>query len=66
MTLQTAAIMPELKLVYFNARGRAELARWILAYGDMAYTDERIEKKDWPERKKSEFLFPCFLSLLST
>ncbi|KAK4324334.1 hypothetical protein Pmani_005023 [Petrolisthes manimaculis] len=48
-----AAIMPELKLVYFNARGRAELARWILAYGNIAYTDERIEMDDWPEKKKT-------------
>jgi len=45
--------MPELKLVYFNARGRAELSRWIMAHGGIAYTDERIEQQDWPEKKKS-------------
>ncbi|KAK8733564.1 hypothetical protein OTU49_006359 [Cherax quadricarinatus] len=45
--------MPEYKLIYFNARGRAELARWIFAYGGIPYTDERIEKADWPDKKKS-------------
>ncbi|XP_071528345.1 hematopoietic prostaglandin D synthase-like [Panulirus ornatus] len=44
--------MPEYKLIYFNSRGRAELTRWIFAYGGIPYTDERIEKVDWPERKK--------------
>ncbi|XP_071528343.1 hematopoietic prostaglandin D synthase-like [Panulirus ornatus] len=43
--------MPEYKLIYFNAKGRAELIRWIFAYGDIAYTDERIEWCDWPARK---------------
>ncbi|XP_069174518.1 hematopoietic prostaglandin D synthase [Procambarus clarkii] len=45
--------MPEYKLIYFNARGRAELIRWIFAYGDIPYTDERVEKEDWPEKKKN-------------
>ncbi|KAK8733567.1 hypothetical protein OTU49_006362 [Cherax quadricarinatus] len=45
--------MPEYKLVYFNGKGRAELARWIFAYGGIPYTDERIERDDWPEKKKS-------------
>ncbi|TOF81862.1 hypothetical protein CGJ15_26295, partial [Vibrio parahaemolyticus] len=43
--------MPEYKLIYFNSRGRAELARWICAYGNIPYTDERIPKADWPSRK---------------
>ncbi|XP_042219755.1 hematopoietic prostaglandin D synthase-like [Homarus americanus] len=45
--------MPEYKLIYFNARGRAELSRWIMAYGDINYTDERIERADWPARKST-------------
>ncbi|XP_069187458.1 hematopoietic prostaglandin D synthase-like isoform X2 [Procambarus clarkii] len=45
--------MPEYKLVYFNTAGRAELVRWIFAYGGIPFTDERIEKEDWPERKKT-------------
>ncbi|KAG0728186.1 Hematopoietic prostaglandin D synthase [Chionoecetes opilio] len=47
------AAMPEYKLIYFNARGRAELVRWIFAYGDIPYTDERFEMEDWPEKKPS-------------
>lgn len=47
--------MPEYKLIYFNARGRAELTRWIFAYGDIAFTDERFEMSDWPAKKQSEF-----------
>ncbi|XP_042874724.1 hematopoietic prostaglandin D synthase-like [Penaeus japonicus] len=45
--------MPEYKLIYFNAMGRAEMVRWLFAYGGVAYTDERIEREDWPEKKKS-------------
>ncbi|XP_071528349.1 hematopoietic prostaglandin D synthase-like [Panulirus ornatus] len=44
--------MPEYKLIYFNVRGRAEITRWIFEYSGIPYTDERIEKDDWPERKK--------------
>ncbi|TOF87070.1 hypothetical protein CGJ15_25040, partial [Vibrio parahaemolyticus] len=47
------SIMPEYKLIYFNARGRAELARWIFAYSGIPYTDERFENDEWPEKKKS-------------
>lgn len=47
----TTTTMPELTLIYYNSRGRAELARWIMAYGDIKYTDDRIERKDWPTRK---------------
>lgn len=54
--------MPEYKLIYFNARGRAELIRWIFAYGDIAFTDERFERNDWPAKKQSEFTLKltCF------
>ncbi|CAB0039887.1 unnamed protein product [Trichogramma brassicae] len=41
------------KLIYFNARGRAEHIRYILAYAGLNYTDERIPKERWPELKKS-------------
>ncbi|KAG0711910.1 Hematopoietic prostaglandin D synthase [Chionoecetes opilio] len=47
----TAAPMPEYKLIYFNARGHAELVRWIFAYGDIPYTDDRFEMEDWPDKK---------------
>ena len=34
------------KLVYVNARGRAELIRFIFAYKGLEYTDERVEFAD--------------------
>nr|XP_053631360.1 hematopoietic prostaglandin D synthase-like [Cherax quadricarinatus] len=45
--------MPEYKLIYFDAMGRAELTRWIFKLADIPYTDERIPAEEWPERKKS-------------
>jgi len=43
--------MPSYKLTYFNLRGRAEVARWILAYAGVEYEDNRITKEDWPALK---------------
>ncbi|KAG0714706.1 Hematopoietic prostaglandin D synthase [Chionoecetes opilio] len=45
--------MPEYKLVYFNGRGLAELVRWVFLQGDIAFTDERVEMSEWPEKKKT-------------
>lgn len=50
---QTAA-MADMKLVYFEVRGRAEIIRWICKQADIPFTDERVKKEDWPEKKKSE------------
>ncbi|XP_031842334.1 glutathione S-transferase [Nomia melanderi] len=44
---------PTYKLIYFNARGRAEHIRYIFAYAGIDYIDERIPKERWPELKKS-------------
>merc|ERR1712168_1446847 len=49
----TPATMPSYKLIYFESKGRAELTRCMFAYGDIQYTDERIPKAEWPEKKKS-------------
>ena len=46
--------MSGIKLTYFNLKGRAELARLILAQAEVEYEDCRIEKEEWPELKKSE------------
>ena len=43
---------PTYKLIYFNARGRAEHIRYIFAYAGVDYVDERIPKERWPELKK--------------
>ncbi|XP_001603942.1 glutathione S-transferase isoform X2 [Nasonia vitripennis] len=44
---------PSYKLIYFNARGRAEHIRYVLAYAGLDYVDERLPKERWPELKKS-------------
>merc|ERR1712212_466633 len=46
------ATMPDYKLTYLNMQGRAELARWCLAYGGIPYVDDRLEFSEWPARKK--------------
>ncbi|XP_059143165.1 uncharacterized protein LOC131930614 [Physella acuta] len=42
---------PKLKLIYFNARGRAEVSRLLLALGGQEYEDVRIPIENWPEEK---------------
>jgi len=44
---------PTLKLTYFNGRGRAEVLRYIMEEGKLAYEDVRIDGKDWPKLKES-------------
>nr|QUF59412.1 glutathione S-transferase GSTS8-4 [Brachionus angularis] len=44
------------RLVYFNARGRAEVIRYILAYADQKYEDFRVNESDW-QVYKSKTLF---------
>jgi len=40
--------MPQYKLRYFNARGKAEVIRLIFALADVSYEDERFERSEWP------------------
>ena len=54
ITSSSSLIMSGIKLTYFNLKGRAELARLILAQAEVEYEDCRIEKEEWPELKKSE------------
>ncbi|XP_050728275.1 hematopoietic prostaglandin D synthase-like [Eriocheir sinensis] len=44
--------MAEYKLTYFIGRGLGEVSRWIMHFGNIPFTDERVEEVDWPERKK--------------
>ena len=46
--------MGKMKLVYFNVRGRAEVARLILAHAGADYEDSRIQGEQWQEYKKSK------------
>jgi glutathione S-transferase len=41
-------------LTYFNARGRAEVARLCLAAAGIKYEDVRVEQADWPTLKPSK------------
>ena len=50
-----------MKLIYFNAMGRAELARLILAHAGADYEDCRIEKEQWPALKPSKLHFPLYI-----
>ena len=48
---------PKIKLVYFDAEGRAELTRMILAQAGVEYEDVRIKREDWPAMKPSMLQF---------
>jgi len=43
--------MGKVKIVYFNFRGRAELARWILSAAKADWEDVRISQEEWPSKK---------------
>jgi len=45
-----------IKLTYFNVRGRAEPSRLILAQAGVDYEDFRFEREDWPKYKAKT---PC-------
>ena len=51
--------MGNIKLIYFNLRGRAELARLILAQAGEEYEDKRVEwaSDDWASLKPCKFIF---------
>ncbi|XP_073457151.1 hematopoietic prostaglandin D synthase-like [Aquarana catesbeiana] len=45
--------MPNYKLTYFNFKGRGEILRYIFAYKNTPYEDNRIEYSEWPAHKAS-------------
>ena len=55
---------PKIKLFYFNARGRAELARLILAQAGVEYEDVRFPREDWPKHKPSKILLKLMIRQL--
>merc|ERR1712154_711937 len=46
--------MKNMKLTYFNGRGRAEVARLILSIAGEVFEDDRIEFSDWEALKPHE------------
>jgi len=45
--------MAEIKLTYFDFRGRGEFLRLMLEAAGAKYTEERIDFADWAEKKKA-------------
>ena len=43
--------MSTYKLIYFNVKARAELARFIFAQADIKYEDQRVKREEWMELK---------------
>ncbi|KAJ8022537.1 Hematopoietic prostaglandin D synthase [Holothuria leucospilota] len=43
--------MPSYKLVYFNAKGRAEPSRYMFAQAGVEYEDKRLTPEEWKELK---------------
>ncbi|XP_064383128.1 hematopoietic prostaglandin D synthase-like [Halichondria panicea] len=42
---------PEYKLIYFHARGRAELIRFLFEHLEIQYEDQRMTFEEWPSIK---------------
>jgi len=47
--------MPKYKLTYFNFRGLGEVIRYLFAYTDTPYEDNRIEWDDWQKNLKKTY-----------
>ena len=47
--------MSQMKLTYFNLKGRAELSRLILAEAGVDYEDCRLERDEWAQFKERSF-----------
>ena len=45
--------MANIKLVYFDTAGRAEISRLILAQAGVKYEDKRVTKEEWAAMKPS-------------
>lgn len=43
-----------MKLTYFDARGRAEMARFLLVNAGVKYEDVRLNDEKWQELKPSK------------
>lgn len=60
--------MASIKLYYFDARGRAEVPRMVLALAGKEFEDIRWQREDWPKYKPGELvtsntkqgLWPCW------
>lgn len=59
---------PKYKVTYFNFTGLGEPIRYLLAYGNFDFEDNRFEMADWPKIKPSKkstcCLWQCFDKLI--
>lgn len=51
---------PKYKLMYYPARGRAELIRFLFAHLEIPYEDVRIPFEEWPKMKPGTQCFLCW------
>ena len=49
--------MKNVKLTYFNGRGRAEVARLILSIAGEVFEDDRVEFSDWEALKPRKLFY---------
>ena len=56
----------QIKLTYFNARGRSESSRLMLAYAGQDYEDHRIAREEWADLKPSMKLNKEYLVTFKT
>ena len=56
---------PKIKLIYFDARGRAEMNRIMLTYGGVEFEDYIIKHEEWEEVKKSVANLYNFLGIFT-
>ncbi len=47
--------------MYFNLRGRAEVARLILHHAEIPFEDFRFERAEWPALKSRKLLLRSFI-----
>ena len=51
--MSSIIMAPKIKLFYFNAEGRAELTRMILAQAGVEFEDVRLTRDEWSAMKPS-------------
>ena len=52
-----------MRLIYFNAHGRIEISRLILAYAEVDFIDKRVKIADWPALKPGEASINNFINI---